>query len=529
MATVTVSWDNAASGRLDDATATTNWTATGSGASPTVETDYYYQGTACISIQVKTTLYTLYYTDPTVQDMETTPMVWLAKIIQTNKNAIDGSGLQIRIGDTASVYYEYNIYTATTYPTLGGFFVQAINPNISQWRDSTSGTPDLANVAHFAGVTDASATAKAPNFGVDAIDIMETGTGLTLTRGDGSNTDGVFQDFVDADEGTSTGRWGIVQTRDGILYITGVLSIGNTSVNTEFTDSNKVLVFPDYRVSNGFCGIDFALANTGSIYSFTSCIFNARGALYTNDDTRPDYTATGIYGSLTIDSCTFNGYREASFTNACTILSTTFLNGLSIVHNSANLNSIIVSEPTNGENTAAITSDNPTELDNLTISIGSSGGHAIELTTAGDYTLTNHSYSGYSTSNGASNSTIYNNSGGIANLNIVGGDVPTIRNGTSATTNITASVNITVTGMKDNTEVRVFLADTTTVIDGTENATAGTTDDRSFTFSTSASTDLDIRLINTQYEYLLVQYTTTGAASQSIPVQQRFDRNYENP
>jgi hypothetical protein len=44
MAVVTVAWDASAFGRIDAAEATTNWSATGSGASPTVETDYYYQG-----------------------------------------------------------------------------------------------------------------------------------------------------------------------------------------------------------------------------------------------------------------------------------------------------------------------------------------------------------------------------------------------------------------------------------------------------------------------------------------------------
>ena len=91
------------------------------------------------------------------------------------------------------------------------------------------------------------------------------------------------------------------------------------------------------------------------------------------------------------------------------------------------------------------------------------------------------------------------------------------------------SVNITVSGIKDNTEVRVFNQGTTTVVAGTENATAGSANNRTFTFSTSASTDLDIRLINKTHEYLLVQYTTTGDANQTVPVQQRFDRNYDNP
>ena len=113
MAVVSVVWDAAASGRYNAADATTGWSATGSGASPTVETDYYYQGTACISIQVKTSVYTLTYTHGTGIDMNTTPAVWMAKVIQTNKNAIDGNGLIFQVGN-ATAYYEYDIFNSNT-------------------------------------------------------------------------------------------------------------------------------------------------------------------------------------------------------------------------------------------------------------------------------------------------------------------------------------------------------------------------------------------------------------------------------
>lgn len=528
MAAVTVAWDAAAYGRLTNADTVTGFTAVGSGASPTVETDYYYQGAACISIQVKTSQYELYYTSASTS-MSANSKVWLAKVIQTNKNAIDGAGLLLRIGSGTGAYYEYSIYNSNTYPTLGGFAIIPVNPNIAQWRSSTTGSPNLAATTYFSLLSDSAFTAKAPNLGMDAVDIMDSGTGLTLTRGDGADANGSFSDFVSTDEANTSNRWGIVQTRDGIIYVNGKLKIGNSSVNTEFTDSNRVIVFPDHRVSNNFCGVDFNLSNTGDVYAISSCTFNGRGALYTSDDTRPFYTVTGTAGTLNLDSCTFNTFGVISFTSSCTVNGGSFLNGLSIVQNSANLYGITVQSPTNGQNVGFITSDNPTKLDNLSISMGSFGGHALTLTTPGSYTLTGHSYTGYSTSNGQSNSTIYNNSGGSVTLNVVGGDVPTVRNGTSATTTITASVNVTLTGLQDNTEVRVFNQGTTTVVDGTENATAGTTGNRSFTFSTSASTALDIRIINKQYEYLFIQYTTTGDASQSIPVQQRFDRNYRNP
>lgn len=527
MTVAEVAWDAVSFGRLNAAEGTTDWSATGSGASPTIETDYFYQGAACISIQVKTSVYTLTYTSAST-DMNTVPRAILYKFIQTNKNAIDGSGLRLRIGSSNTAYASYDIFTAATYPKPGGFVVLAIQPSVVQWQTSNTGGPDFTAVTTWVIESDASATAKAPNLGLDAIDVMDAGTGLTLTRGGEGDADSVFQDFVAADEETVGNSWGIVQSREGILYVTGVLTIANSTTNTTFTDSNKTLVFPDHRVTNGFCGLDFNLEDADTTIDISACAFNGVGALYTADDTRPDYTATGTACPLTIAACTFDGFRAMVFTSNCTIETTSFLNGLSITQASANIDSCTVLTPTNLVDTGFFISDDPEQLNNLTITIGAGGGHAIEITATGTYSLTGHTYNGYNTSNATSNSTIFNDSGGAVTLNITDGDTPTIRNGAGASTTVTAAVTVNITGMKDNTEVRVFDQGTTDVVDGIENATTGGTDDRSFSFSTTASKALDIRLINTTHVYLLIQYTTTGASNQPLPVVQQFDRNYEN-
>jgi hypothetical protein len=55
----------------------------------------------------------------------------------------------------------------------------------------------------------------------------------------------------------------------------------------------------------------------------------------------------------------------------------------------------------------------------------------------------------------------FNNSGGQVTLNVTGGTIPTFRNGVASTTTI-VSVSITVTGLKDGTEIRVYSTGTTT-------------------------------------------------------------------
>ncbi|MGI9570001.1 MAG: hypothetical protein ACR2PH_09765, partial [Desulfobulbia bacterium] len=430
MVAVAVAWDAASFGRLDAAESTTGWSATGSGASASLEPEFFYQGSNCISLKSKTSVYTLTYTSSST-DMNTTPRAWLAKFIQTNKNAISGNGIRLRIGSSNTAYSSYDIFpTADDYPTLGGFVVVALQPSVSQWITSNTGSPNHAADTTWAIETQSSSSAKSENVGVDAIDVMDVGTGLTITRGDGGDADGTFEDFVTSDEGTVGNRWGIVQTRDNIMYVTGVLTVGNTTVNTEFTDSNRVLVFPDYRVSNGFCGVNFDASNTGSTTTVDACVFNGVGDLYTNDDTRPDYVWTGTAGATTLTACTFDGFREISTTSAAVLDSCTLLNGLHVDQSGANIASATVISPTNAENVGFFTSDDPGRLDGLTISMGASGGHVAELTSNGTYTLTGHSYTGYASTNAQSNSVFYNNSTGLVTLNIVGGDTPSIRNGT---------------------------------------------------------------------------------------------------
>lgn len=461
MAAVTVAFDGT---RTDNADSLANWT--NEGATATVETDYYYQGSASISAQVKTAEVGFYHTAVATANYTTGNFVWIAKIIQTNKDAIDGNGLQLKIGSANSAAYLYGIFDSNTYPTVGGWQVVCINPNITQWRTSTIGSPDLTAVDTYGIRSDAAFTAKAPNLGMDAVDYVTTGTGLTLTRGDGADANGTMNSFVTFDEGTQGNRYGVVQTRGGIIFINGTIQIGNSTVNTEFTDSNRVLVFPDHRVANGFCGIKANISNTGSGVSMTSFIFNGRGALYTNDDTRPEYIVTGNSGSLSISGSTFNVFRQMNLTSTCTLDSCSLIAGQQIVQNSANIYSCDISSAATTNNAAFIISDNVSRISECNFTQSANGGHALQLTTPGTYTMLNNFFN-YG-ANGTGNAAIYNNSGGLVTLNLSGGTTPTVLNGTSATTNIVSSATITVYGIKTESEIEFVDTSLNVIVAGNE-------------------------------------------------------------
>jgi hypothetical protein len=450
MAAVSVAFDGT---RLTNADSSSGFTA--EGATPTNETDYYYQGSGSVSIQVKTAEVGTYYTGTTA-NYTTGNYVWIAKIIQTNKDAIDGSGLQLKIGSANSASYLYYIYpTAADYPAVGGWQVICINPNIAQWRGTTIGSPSLTGVTTYGIRSDAAFQAKAPNLGIDAVDYIATGSGLTLTRGDSTDANGDFDDFVTFDEGTQDNRYAVVQTRGGIIYVNATLQIGNSSVNTEFTDMNKVLVFPDHRVSNGFCGVKFNISNTGSGVGIYSSVFNGRGSLYTSDDTRPDYTVTGNSGQMVLDGCTFNVFRYMNLTSTVVVSGSSLLSGQTVFQNSSNLYSCIIDGAATANAEAFIRSDNVSRISYCDFTFSSNGGHAIEITTTGTYSLVENVFTGFG-ANGTGNAAIYNNSGGLVTLNLSGDSIPTIRNGTSATTNVVASATITLNGIVTNSEVKIY-------------------------------------------------------------------------
>jgi hypothetical protein len=516
MAAVAVVFDGT---RLTAADATTGFTA--DSATPTQETDYFYQGTASVSAQVKTAETGFYY-NPGGANLSSPQRVWLLKAIITNPAALDGNGLLSRIGHLlpTPAYHVYNIYSASTYPIQGGWQIIPIDPNVSVHRTSTVGSPNLASVTWMGLRADCSVTAKAPNLAMDAVDVITNGTGLTLTGGDGGSTDGTFNDFVTSDEGTSGNRWGVVSTREGVLYVNGVLTIG-TATATEFTDSNRVLVFPSSRVDTGFCGVDFGLQSASTIITVSNSVFRGRGTQGT-PDTRPDYTVTGTSGTLSITGSTFNTFRNIDLTSKATFTSCSFLSGLKLTQSSGVLTSCVISGATTGDGVAFITSDDPSKISGCSFIF--SDGHAIEITTTGTYTFSGNQFSGYGSA-GTNDAAIYNNSGGAVTLNITGGgSTPTVRNGSGASTTVNANVQVTLTGLKNPSEVRVFSAGTTTEISGTggENITSGT-----HVFSISSGQSVDIVILALGFQNMrILSYSTTADAT--IPISQVIDRQYAN-
>lgn len=104
---------------------------------------------------------------------------------------------------------------------------------------------------------------------------------------------------------------------------------------------------------------------------------------------------------------------------------------------------------------AAVTTPAPEKISNCSFVQGGSGGHAIEVTQPGTFAFVGNTFAGYGL-DGTTDAAIYNNSGGHVVLNVSGGgDAPTVRNGTGATTDVISGAQVTVVGLAAGSQVKV--------------------------------------------------------------------------
>lgn len=229
---------------------------------------------------------------------------------------------------------------------------------------------------------------------------------------------------------------------------------------------------------------------------------------------------------ITIKNALFSAENSINFLPTNTIIATQFIDCVRIPNNGATFVDcyFISCLDTNGYFLW-------TTSTNVTNSTFSDNDYAIEIDTAGSYTL-----SGIKFENNTADINVTATSGTI-NISVAGGDTPTL-DGTwtdegggeytkgSVTVNIISGASLTLTGLKANSEVRAYLGidpSTSTELGGVENS--GT----SFTMSHSnGGSDGYIQIHHTNYESI-TQPITYSSEDQTIPIQQRTDRQYDNP
>lgn len=380
---------------------------------------------------------------------------------------------------------------------------------------------------------------------VDIIRILDVaqndGCALTVIGGT-SGDPGTFRDMVLADRGTgSLQAHGVIRELGAGAYgCQAPLRFGAATGSTSswFEDKNVSFVFENrgfrntlYKIvirDNGTGTTTFKLGDkVGSGVTATGnngVTITAPPGVGASFDSQTDTNVTDvfIYGS-TINGFN-NGIRlggsaQEFIGNTVNNSGTIFTSG-SLMYN-CNINTSIASSSLYWN----INVDPNGVLDGTSF-LGSGSSHAIEFgpNTPATSSLTNVFFDNYG-ADATPSASIYNNSGKALQITIAGlGDIPTVRNGTGASTTIIAGLTqVTLTGIVSGSEVRILEAGTATELAGQENVLS------SFSFSLSSGTFIDIVVHNIQYEYLRINNFEVPATDTSIPIEQRFDRNYSNP
>ena len=525
---------------VDLAETTTGWSAYGGGASGlSASPDIAMQGTNCVDKNVTGagTDKGQYFDNGSGITLPANAHVWVWHFCGTPglTDTRANKGASILVGSLSTAYCQYHVEGNNTYGASGrvarcypiDYSVRTSNG--SEPYRTVTGSPG-ANPRVFGGGLVTTATVKGANVGIDAI---RYGTGAYLTAGellsagDGSDNPCTFAGFQAQNDAVSN-RWGILSLVGGGYELQGRFVIGQNNAGTatlaRFSDSNKSISFVDtIHAAADFTQIIIDHASTVCILtniSLTALGTTNRGRFIVNS-ANPQVDVTGG---------TWTDIGIITLRSNSTLDGVILRNTGQITQNGAAIENCTVN---GSQASAAILSNNPQAIQNNDF-ISDGTGHAIEITTPGTYTFTGNTFTGYAGTDGSTgNEAIYNNSGGAVTINVAGGgDTPTIRNGSGASTTVNNNISVTLTGLKDNTEVAVYNTSTGNLIAEAEPATGGSPNNRSFTFSEQAGVNVYITVLN--LNWILppnnrISNFVVPSVDTSIPITQVVDRTYNNP
>lgn len=281
------------------------------------------------------------------------------------------------------------------------------------------------------------------------IDIMRRGAigqGLRI-KGGTSSVPGVFLDVSTADRDTADQKaFGILRRLSaGVYGCQGPLSFGSDGAAAAyFEDTGAVLVFEERGTGNDKYLLKvIGNASYETHFVLNSCIVKSAGP-------GVECTFTDQYiTTLTLNSCTFADLKNKIwFTNTAaatghSVTGCSFSGCGQIDPGDVVFTGNTIAKTTDANGGLLIDADGTANISDLSFTSDGTG-HAIYITATGTYTFTNFTYSGYG-ADGTTDAVVYNNSGGLVTINVSGGDTPTVRNGSGATTSVINTVPLTVT------------------------------------------------------------------------------------
>lgn len=500
------------------AESTTNWVALGGGgAGLGIGADFSMQGTYCVDKQINNAEKGQVYNNGTTitPGTDTHFFLWVFLATPGLSATLANRGVGVVIGTSTAAYNTFHVEGSDTYGAVGRVgkcypIRYVTTANATPPYRTLTGTPGAAP-QYFGATANILSAVKGANFGVDAI---RYGTGLFITAGD-VTTKGTISGAATTND-TLANRWGILTFTAGSTYeLQGRLVIGQNNAGTPtaayFEDSNKSIILVDTPHSlSTFTQIIVDHAST--IFNLTGVTVEAAG---TNNPGRLVYNNASTVSALT--NCTFSKLGLSTLRAGVTANTTTWRSSGQITTNGASMTSCTVES---SSATQALVINTTAEASNLHTCNFKTNNRAILITAPGTYTFDGHKFSGNTYD-------IENSSSGLVTINAINGcNVSTFINTGGGSVVINNSVTLTLTGIVNGSEVRIFLHGTTTELGGVENVTGN---QFVLTYNYAPNTYVDIVVHNLYYLYYRIDNYLLESVNTSLPIQQTIDRQYFNP
>ena len=498
------------------AESTTGWVdinQAGGGGALSLEVDFAIQGSFAITRQVNNTRRGVLYNNGSTITLGADEHIFIWTVCAT-PGIVDNKSLggnRLSIGTTTNNYYDFYVNGADTLPQ-GGMTNYAVYYAAAS-SSLTNGSPG-ANPQYFGAQAVTNNTAKGDNFACDAI---RRGTGFYLTAGDA--TEPINFDSASIVNDSNANRYGILSSIQGGYALKGRFVVGqNTSATPTqayFDASNKNVTF----LTTDFTKDDFTkiiIDHPSTFYKNESITFTGTSTFNPGQIVFNDSSTTG-----SILNCNFNTIGKTFLQANVSTTGSNWISCDTVFQSGSNLFSSLL-RTTVGDS-ASMLVDDPSLIRQCVFNNEGSK-HGIEVISTGSYVFEANTFNNFDSGSNANEALYFNPPGGTGDLTLQitdGGTSINFRNASSGTVTIENNATITLTGLKENTEVRVFDVGTTTELAGIENVTG------SFPFTLEVGTTVDIALISLQYQNKRVNNFTI-TETQDLPISQTFDRNYSN-
>jgi hypothetical protein len=475
---------------LSTCEATTGWSGTN-----TLDTEVVKQGTNSLSATLRTNgLNTKSFTISSTNLSATHLRIWLNYASIGFLDLQSNGGIRLFMSDGTNTGYWY----VGGRDTYGGGWV-LLTVDTSRAFDSGSCTKTAVTSLGFA----LQLTGSPRNAVNTWWDYFVYGNGLTITGG--TSGDPVTWDTVA--QADKTAGYGVVQKVNGVYFVSSNLVFGSAS-DIYFEDTNQLVVFEDQPVNADLYKIEPQGSGTTS-WKLTSSVLKSAST-----STRFDL----LLNNAALDTLVFTGNSVVNadavrFKTGQSVSSCVFqgCNQIQVGSASFSGNTVTGSPDTAG----ALLWPDGNGVQNCTFSNNSRG---IQLNTTGSKDFVGIKFSGNTFD-------LNNTSGSAITVNVSGGGTASGVTYTGSTVSVQSAATLTLTGVVDGSEVRIYEAGTITELYGVESKQTGVDPAYSYT----SAQPVDIVIHHVEYNYWRINGYSLAASDSSLPISQTYDRNYRNP